>query len=73
MTTVTAISEVRNALTAMQPQFQMTLPNHISVEKFTRTALTAIQGNPKLLESNRQSLFACCMNAAHDGHLLDGR
>lgn len=70
---VSVITEVRTALTAMTPQFQAALPRHVSVEKFNRIAMTAIQGSPKLLECDRRTLFSACMKAAQDGLLPDGR
>ena len=70
---VAVIDEVRKSITAMQPQFKAALPSHVSVEKFTRVAMTAIQQTPSLLESNRLSLYGACMRAAQDGLLPDGR
>ena len=49
------------------------LPSHISVERFERVALTAVQNNPALLHLSRQSLFMACLRAAQDGLLPDGR
>lgn len=61
---------------AMREQIKMALPNHISVEKFERVALTAVQQTPALLNPqkvDRQSLFGALVKAAQDGLLPDGR
>src|SRR5438309_3629772 len=68
------IAVVRQNLTQMAPQFEAALPKHISVEKFTRVALTAIQNNPDLaVKADRRSLFGACVRLAQDGLLPDGR
>ncbi|HYI43704.1 MAG TPA: recombinase RecT [Sphingomicrobium sp.] len=68
------IAVVRQNLTAMAPQFAAALPKHISVEKFTRVALTAVQNNPDLAtKADRRSLFGACVRLAQDGLLPDGR
>lgn len=68
------IAVIRQNLTQMAPQFQAALPAHISVEKFTRVALTAIQNNPDLAtKADRTSLFGSCVRLAQDGLLPDGR
>lgn len=64
---------IRQNLVAMAPSFKSALPAHISVEKFTRVAQTAIIGNPDLMEADRQTLFAACVRLAQDGLLPDGR
>jgi recombination protein RecT len=61
---------------AMREQIKMALPNHISVEKFERVALTAVQQTPALLNPqkvDRASLFGALVKAAQDGLLPDGR
>jgi len=70
---LSVINEVRGSLERMQPQFKMALPPNISPERFTRIAVTAIQGNPALLSANRMSLYGACMKCAQDGLLPDGR
>lgn len=67
------ITVIRESMTAMAPEFKAALPNHVPVEKFTRVALTAIQGQPDLLEADRRSLFGACVRLAQDGLLPDGR
>jgi recombination protein RecT len=49
------------------------LPSHISVEKFKKTALVALQKTPALAEADRQSLYLAINAAAQDGLLPDGR
>jgi recombination protein RecT len=64
---------IRQNLTQMEPQFRAALPKHVTVEKFTRVAMTAIQNNPDLLQVDRQSLFGSIVRLAQDGLLPDGR
>jgi len=71
--TVPEAALVGRALEAMTPQFKAALPAHISVEKFKRVAMTAIQQNDKLLTANRQSLYNSFSRCAQDGLLPDGR
>lgn len=67
------VAVIRENLTAMAPQFKAALPSHISVEKFTRVAMTAIQNNPDLANAERNSLFGSIVRLAQDGLLPDGR
>jgi len=67
------VAVIRQNLTAMAPQFQAALPKHISVDKFTRVAMTAIQNNPDLANADRNSLFGSIVRLAQDGLLPDGR
>lgn len=64
---------MREQLTQMESQIGMALPAHIPVERFIRVVLTAVNGNPDLLNADRKSLFAAAMKAAQDGLLPDGR
>ena len=64
---------VKQQIDTRVDQFQNALPAHIPVERFTRVVLTAIQGNPDLLNCNRQTLFTSAVKAAQDGLLPDGR
>ncbi len=70
---LTPYDAVRSDITRMQSQFEVALPNQIPVQKFMRVLFTALQTSPKILECNRQSLYAACMKAAQDGLLPDGR
>lgn len=65
--------QVRNDLQKMQDQFQAVLPPQIPVERFVRTAITAVGMQPDLLRTDRRSLLGACMKAAQDGLLPDGR
>jgi recombination protein RecT len=67
------IDEVRGSLVQMESQFKMALPPHVTVERFTRVVMTALQTNSSLLGLDRKSLFASCVKAAQDGLLPDGR
>lgn len=64
---------LNNQLMTRADQFRMALPSHISVEKFQRTILTAVQNDPELLNADRQSFLLACMKAAQDGLLPDKR
>lgn len=70
---LTAVSEFRMTVDAMGAQFLAALPQHVPVEKFKRTVITAVTMQPDLLNSDRRSLLAACMKAASDGLLLDNR
>lgn len=70
---LTPVDALKKDLSAMKSQFQMALPKHISVEKFTRVLITAIATSPNLVSADRSSLFASCMKAAQDGLLPDGK
>lgn len=70
---VSNIDAFRMALVKLEGQFLAALPTKIPPTKFIRTVMTSIQMNPELLEADRRSLLACCMKAAQDGLLLDGR
>lgn len=54
-------------------QLQAALPSHVSVDKFARVVLTAVQSNYMLVQADRTSLLKSCMEAAADGLLPDGR
>jgi len=67
------IQVLRENLTQMQPELKMALPAHVTVEKFSRVAMTAIQNNADLLNCDRKSLFGAIVRLAQDGLLPDGR
>lgn len=67
------VAVIRQNLQQMAPQFKAALPAHITVEKFTRVAMTAIQNNPDLANADRNSLFGSIVRLAQDGLLPDGR
>lgn len=64
---------IRQNLQQMAPEFKAALPPHISVDKFTRVAQTAIQNTPALANADRRSLFGAFVKLAQDGLLPDGR
>jgi recombination protein RecT len=60
-------------LPSMQAQLKTALPPHVTVEKFLRVAMTALQQNPALLNLDRSSLFAAVVTAAQLGLLPDAQ
>jgi len=67
------IAQFRTAIDRMDEQFKAALPAHITVQKFKRTLLTAVQMAPDLLDADRRTLFAAAMRAAQMALLPDGR
>jgi len=67
------VAVIRQNLNALAPEFKAALPAHVSVEKFSRVAMTAIQNNPQLQDADRRSLFGAIVRLAQDGLLPDGR
>ena len=67
------LTVLRTQLEQRAAEFAMVLPSHISPDKFQRTVLTAVQGNPDLIKADRRSLLTACMKAAQDALLPDGR
>lgn len=74
MTEVKALTVV-DSVRKMEGEFKMALPAHIPSDRFTRIAVSAINGNPELLANNidKRSLYASVMKAAQDGLVIDGR
>ena len=58
---------------SVRAQLQAALPEHVTVDKFCRVVMTAVQSNYLLLQADRMSLLKSCMEAAADGLLPDGR
>ena len=54
-------------------QVKMALPQHISVDKFQRTVITALAKDAELLNADRGSLFTACVEAAADGLLPNAK
>jgi len=67
------VAVIRQNIEVMAPQFKAALPAHVTVEKFSRVAMTAIQSNPALQNADRASLFGAVVKLAQDGLLPDGR
>ncbi len=65
--------QIRDDLDKLAEQLRHALPSHVSVEKFQRVAMTAIQSDSDLLYADRQSLFESILRAAADGLLPDKR
>ena len=61
--------QVRQDLQRMSREFGSVLPPQIPVERFIRTAITAVQQKPELLRTERRSLMGACMKAAQDALL----
>lgn len=70
-----SIVEVCNAIAspAMQGKIRAALPDGVSLDRFTRVTLTAIQQNPDITDADRNSLYNACVKCAADGLLPDGR
>lgn len=80
MNAVTNVSQFKQALThfegqisSVSKQLSVSLPSHISVEKFQRTLMAAVKADPELLRADRASLINACEKAALDGLLPDKR
>lgn len=54
-------------------EIKKALPGHISVDRFVRTAQTAIAMTRNIEKAKPQSLLIACTKAAADGLILDGR
>ena len=67
------VAVIRHNLQQMAPELKAALPAHVTPEKFTRVAMTAIQNNPALQNADRRSLFGAIVRLAQDGLLPDGR
>lgn len=65
---------LRDHLAKAQPEFAKALPSYIKADRFVRTAQSALTFTRNIDKvANPQSLLACCMKAAADGLILDGR
>lgn len=79
MNATTAIAEqspeakFRAQFERLGPEIGTALPPHVPLERFMRVVLTAVNGNPALIDADRRSLFEAAMKAAQDGLLPDGR
>lgn len=69
----TPSEQFRTQLSRQEQEIATALPPHMPVERFMRVVLTAVNGNPDLLQADRRSLFESAMKAAQDGLLPDGR
>lgn len=73
LTTMGTIDTLRNYLEArsMALEIRKALPKEWSVEKFTRTVITAAQRNPRILECTAYSVAGAVIEAAQLGWELD--
>lgn len=80
------MSETSTAITTKSPsirelisgekfkeQLALALPKHMTPERFSRIALTALQRTPKLQECSQASLFKCLLDLSAMGLEPDGR
>lgn len=58
---------LRQAVTAAGSGFEMALPSHVKVDRFLRSAFTALNVVPRLSECTQQSVLAALMQAAQLG------
>lgn len=72
---VTPMQRVINTLIAPQMQnvIQQALPPGVTLDRFTRATLTAIQQNPDILDCDRNSLYNAIARCAQDGLMPDGK
>lgn len=70
---IAPINAFRADLESMKPQFEVALPPHVSVDRFIRVLVTAVQATPALLNVEQKSLLQASMKCAQDGLLPDGR
>src|SRR5438552_225044 len=70
----TPLQEVCETITtSLGPQIQQALPAKVTLERFTRATLTAVQQNPELITVDKRSLYNSIVRCAQDGLLPDGR
>lgn len=68
-----ALTHFEGQISNVAQQLSMSLPSHISVDKFQRTLMAAVKADPELLKADRASLINACEKAALDGLLPDKR
>lgn len=68
-----ALTRFEGQINTVSQQLAVSLPSHISVEKFQRTLMAAVKSDPELLRADRASLINACEKAALDGLLPDKR
>ena len=67
------VTVFRQQLGKQMRALQSMLPEHVSVEKFCRTAQLAVTNNEDLLNANRETLFNALQQCAADGLYPDNR
>jgi len=73
MNAIAPINQFQQEIQAQKAELKAVLPDHLPVERFIKTAMIAIQGNPELLNADRQSLFTSLQRCAGDGLVPDNR
>ena len=58
---------------AMRNQFALALPKHLTADRFTRIAITALTRTPKLQECTPESFMRCLLDLSAMGLEPDGR
>lgn len=69
----TPVEVLREQMERQKPEFDLVLPPGVTVDRFVRTIMTAVQADPDLLDADRRSLLQAAMQAAQDGLLPDKR
>jgi recombination protein RecT len=64
---------LREQMEKQKPEFDLVLPPGVTVDRFVRTIMTAVQADPALMDADRKSLLQSAMQAAQDGLLPDKR
>lgn len=68
-----ALTQFEGQISTVSQQLAVSLPSHISIDKFQRTLMAAVKADPELLKADRASLINACEKAALDGLLPDKR
>ena len=58
---------IAELIKAMEPEIKRALPKVITVERFIRMALSALNNSPKLQECTKMSFLSALLNAAQLG------
>jgi recombination protein RecT len=67
------VAVLRQQMEKQKPEFELVLGPGVTVDRFVRTIMTAVQADPDLLLADRTSLLQAAMQAAQDGLLPDKR
>ncbi len=70
-TQLTVIDSFKQELRLQQSNFAPLLPTSIKPERFEAIVISAVSGNPKLLECSRESLWKACVQGAELGLSLN--
>lgn len=71
----TAMQEVCETISGQDfgVKLAQALPSNVTLDRFTRVTLTAIQQNPEIITAERGSLYNSVIRCAQDGLIPDGR